>query len=489
MSTTESIFDNLPLEIYQFIFENYLDLNDLFRLALVNKRFNFIVKQCRMQELIFENGFKYRYNWFGINESIDLKRVIDKSKLFVLLKNRQFNLDSLRRLKIDHLRDSFKISLKTISELKRLEVLEIFLDQCKRKDNMELCLPELKVLSFLSNCKYTIVHFDLPKLEILDINCHSLKSITFSNPFTVRKLKTYDFKIELSLFINIEQFECYSSFQSEVQSIKILHVFPKLKELFFEDSKNLKFLLREKTRLNRTDLNIYYKSVRMNDLSEFKMNERFYIQYYNELMLFHMLRYSRLSDNMNWVTEVNYCKQMNFNSLPKDFFNRFKNIQKIFINHHVTDANDLIKFIGNCRNLGHLCIQSGRLDQQFYDQIPQITYLFKLEIIEFGLNNYELNYDFINRMYYLKEFRTDLNGSKEIFELFRNKNLIVIGFAINRICICVEKMRDNKYILQDLNKSILYDQLDYKSLLQSFDYLNKGNTTRTRSQFKKMKFN
>ena len=54
--------NDLFKELYPFIF-NYLDLNDLGNLLVVNKKLNHLIKQYPIKELIFHNFGRYKNNW------------------------------------------------------------------------------------------------------------------------------------------------------------------------------------------------------------------------------------------------------------------------------------------------------------------------------------------------------------------------------------------------------------------------------------------
>ena len=64
--------DNLFEELYPFIFQ-YLDLNDLNNLLVINKKLNNLVKQYPIKELIFDNGKRIKDNWILINKPINYK--------------------------------------------------------------------------------------------------------------------------------------------------------------------------------------------------------------------------------------------------------------------------------------------------------------------------------------------------------------------------------------------------------------------------------
>lgn len=480
-------FDDLPLEVYRLIFENYLDLVDLFSLALVSKKVHFIVSQCRVRELIFENNYKYRYNWFGTSRSIDYKCVLDKSKLFTLNK-RLFNIDCLLRLKIDNLRDNYKITLKHISQFVKLEILEIFLDQCQKQDNRKLCLPNLRVLSFTSNYKYTAVDLNLPKLDTLDLNCYSIDSIKFSNPLTVKRLKVYDFMPELAQFANLEYFECFSS----IQNAQLLSMFANLKELQIENDqfKMLSQILRQKAKLERDDLKVFFQSYQLETVNDLNYFRRDLYYFYNGMISVQMNKYSHLADNLDWVDEINYSHLMQLViKLPLDFFEKYCNIQKLYVYGSVKDPEHLKAFISNCRNLGHLRIDNGHLEQTWFDRLPEISLLTELEIYE-DLN-VQLNFNFIGRMFYLKEFKTDLDTSLSLIRaLEKAKHLKQIQSTINKIHVCVEKFRGDKYYLKDVKNSGFFNEMfNFDELIKSFDYLNSSCSRPTRSKFKKLKAN
>ena len=116
--------NNLAIELYFHIFE-YLNIEDLFNLRLVCAKFESVLREFRIKELVFyqsNNSLEYRRRWFYINQPISQNYLIKHLSLF---NSSIFDLSFLKYLKIDLLEGSCKFKLKDLQKLNHLEDLGI----------------------------------------------------------------------------------------------------------------------------------------------------------------------------------------------------------------------------------------------------------------------------------------------------------------------------------------------------------------------------
>ena len=260
--------DNLPLELYYKIFE-YVDILSLFNLALVSMKFNCIIKEYKIKELIFADdrtkvGSRYisKFNWFYINQPINFNFFIDLSKLFIL-RCSLINLERLKFLKIDYFDCKYVIKMEDINKLNQLEQLEIkYIYLSKMPENRRsrggLVLPKLKVLSIIAEI-YSHFKFQVntPNLESLYLDCYPLNAIILNCPL-VKHLKVKN--INSLKDVRFDKLEYLESISSVGLNLNILARYPNLKELRIECG-NLNNLI--KIMNQNSTLKVYYFGVQL----------------------------------------------------------------------------------------------------------------------------------------------------------------------------------------------------------------------------------
>ena len=486
------MLNNLPFELYETILE-YLDLNELLNVRLLNRRFKLVVSEFRIKELIFRDLKKrlcvqHKDNWFHLNKPQNCHAIIDISRI-KLLSSSIFKIQNLKRLFISELGINGTINLDNVNEFKQLEHLEFsfYLNKINIDKNRKLSLSNLKSFSFsfirisddLKNEDInSIIEFDTPSLEAIRLSKGSdLVYFKFNNPSTIKYLSLTFYDEDTKIFKNVE----YLCVLVEITiSSNFLSKYPNLKEIRIHEFRDDKNSLIDN--MQKKDLKIYFKDVQI--LNAEDLNDCEY-----ELD-FQMANYARLDYNLQYDSILNYSNLMNLtNKIPVDFFKKFTNINAISIDNRVENEDNLIEFIKNCQNLFDLCLKNSELSQNFYDQLASISSLGKLIINE--KEDLNINFEFINKMYYLFEFKTNQQlDLKENYALNYLIYLKFIEFQISKNQIKVIKSKRDEYKLKisrySTNKlEFPIETMTLKKLINWYTQLKY--LGRTRSGFKKMK--
>lgn len=465
--------DNLPLEIYNYYIFDYLTIDDLLELKLVNKKLNLIVNQFKIQELNIQsdyNHFKDR-SWYT-NNPINFKYNLSflKKSLLKTSSNLKFNL---KRLKVSRVQDGDPITLIDINMLKNLEELKIRVWNCKTNENKKLSLLRLKILELNTNSP---IEIHTPSLIALNINNHyfSLKNLEIINPTSIKylKLSNYEKIVETIFNSNLQYLECDCFYDIDVQTFLIK--FYNLKELrILNDNRiNFMYLLFE---LKNEKMKVFYRGIELINLTKFEELRKLIKSYGNTLSI-QLSNYELLDYNLNYVDKINYNEVINLinhNVLTIDqFFKKYSNIRSIIIKDEIENQNELNKFIKSCYNLDTLTILRSNLDQSFYDNLPIFTSLSRLEITE----NTKLNFEFISRMFNLRFLITNLEIKiSKCLNLNRLRNLQKIEFKTNDKLFTIYKNNRNNYTLEKKNKKnefLKIERLDLNQLIQCCNYWN-----------------
>ena len=203
--------NDLPIELYQFIFRNYLSIQDLFNCRLVNKKFKQSTYECVNRLVINESDIREN-RWFYNNELINDDDVIS-FECFKEIRSRSiFNLNKyLKYLKITFDINNYqklKNELSNLNNLINLESLEIYSNYYDRFDDikLDLNLKNLKYFKFCINGKNNVCELNAPKLEKIEFRSKS-DILIKSNPESIKHLITQNYDDELRIFKNLEIIE------------------------------------------------------------------------------------------------------------------------------------------------------------------------------------------------------------------------------------------------------------------------------------------
>ena len=443
--------DDLPLELYLIIFK-YLNIRDLFKVRLLSKKFNKIAREeYAIKELVFGNksnehkDYRLKDNWHFIFKPINFNNyVIDFSLNF--FKSSLFSLKNLKCLRIDVI-DTF--DLKFLNEFSCLEHLEYYGNLCSDDEHKSLRLPNLERLLF--DPTFITIKIDCIALESIylsdDEGSSTFDSLNINYPLAIKRLiSTYQYSLKLSAFKNLEYLQCV--FSKDLSDV--LRNYLSLKELRIhttDDSTSdvlsvLKQVIRHKNSLTapRNYLKIYFSNLELANEDHLAIFENYpSISFLDESQARQQLvefanHYQLLADHLTDYRFIDYNVLIasfgNRLNLPFGFFKKFNNIQYIEINSEVQHyQNHLIELIDNCPNLKSLIINKSKLDQLFYNELARISSLFALKVFE---DEIEIDFEFVGKIAYLKEFKSNQLNAKGFESLAKLNYLDYFEFEFKK---------------------------------------------------------
>ena len=510
--------NQLLYELFPFILR-HCDIDDLFNLRLVSKKFNNAVSDFKPAELVFDDEFEYLYNWWWTNESIRFNCVLDTSRLF-LLTSSIVNLSCLRRLILDGKNQNYKIQLEDLNHLHRLEQLEFNASlielrplvgasatESARYETSKLSLRNLKILyiftsTFRGESKLQYFIFDTPNLEsvCLDLDHFVTDQHDFRvvNPLSIKHLNVYSFGNHLSVFKNVVHFEYSGDIYNwnEESEVDILETFPKLNEIHVlkNYSRVLDILLQRTERSNRDPMKVYYgdyQAFSSRDLPE--LDRIIFCRSLSE----QIKNYSILANGLPYNTpEIYYDKLMGLidehldGSFPIDFFTKYNNIQRVYITTDV-DESKAIDFLRNCSNLGRLVVTNSNLNKSsFYDQLPSLKpALVALEILD-EQSDLNLDFEFLFKLYYLRTLRTNQELPMNVIQqLPKLKRLERVEFRFLKTHFTIDQLQVGKYNLGEKSELgfLKRSAIDSTDLVKWFEYFNGDAGMTTRSKYKRLR--
>lgn len=479
--------DTLPKEIYHFYIFNNLDLDDLWNLRLVCRRFHHLIMSYNIYELAFLDihticGVN---NWFSTTISTRPENQLNNSKSS-LLKHPSNNLRNLKYLRIEKgTFDSFT-ELDLLNKFVKLQVLEI--DKFFLNSEVHLQLLDLKALSIIATLKGP------GKLRLSTPNLHSL-SVLYTNKnleligneiiindlLSIKYILLNNYEKNILKFSNIECLEvCICDFD-----IDCIPKFKKLKALKCSHYCNESYgKLEHLFRTKKNDLELICVGVKIDEIG--KITE--YKGKKTELE-FQLNNYNKLVNDINFVWVMNYDDLVRLfpHYQLSDVLAKFNNIQSLQINSKIENGSRLIQFITGCSNLCELSIKRSTLNQEFYDQFP-VKKSLSLLIIE-NEKDLRLNFKFIMRLPYLKILHTDLDVrlSKEL-NLNNFKRLKVFKFEINNHEIVIDKEDKDFYRISSCEAlDLLNKAYSHKRLVKWINWLRIKNGRETRLMSRKRK--
>ena len=157
----------MPIELCYAIFE-YLQLDELCRLRLLNKRFHKMIKEYKIKELNFyASVWRIKDIWFFIMKPIYPMNSINVSKLSIFLNSSSLNLGNLKRLSITNIKDDDNFNLDLLNRFINLEHFELDF-KSKWSKNNKIKLPNLRELWLYFETRLKI-SIDAPNLNALQV--------------------------------------------------------------------------------------------------------------------------------------------------------------------------------------------------------------------------------------------------------------------------------------------------------------------------------
>ena len=391
----------LPEEVLCFIWENFLDFQNLLKCKRVCVRWFHAIRSLMKSLVIFDRHQRQELNslkgqrWFysgrliNSNLSVPVQKIRFDSSLSSCPSdplNPPFRSKFLLKLRRLHLVASVDRPLWClfgfINRLEGLEELE-FSDlwtESERPIQFWIRCPNLKSL-FIGQTSATVTVVVESKIAKLKTHCH-LASLRFDYPGELREIHLvteyrqalYD-KVRFS---NLEVFTCANAIDDESLEQLIEHSVG-LKELHLGLSSDLTHYesvktnalkaLHSKNVFNRSELNIVFYGVKLENeeqLSGFSFDSGDH----GRLIKLLTKNYTKLADDLAWLERISYkhLSESVVGELPRDFHLKF-NIKELLVHGSVKNQAHLLDFLRSCKKLRSLTIENSSLDELFYSKI------------------------------------------------------------------------------------------------------------------------
>ena len=424
MSPPTTSIDDLPPEMINELFE-YLPPKDLATCSLVNRRWHSIYASFKLHRLAtYCNDDRDLNRWLNSNQPIEEAERCHP-KMFLRLAEKPL-LSNLTHLALTG--NSFEYDLNKLNQFPQLVHLEINISVARNMQrNMQLNLPILKVLAIHGWTIYRLT-VDCPQLSTLLYQAE-MRRLVVKHPETIRKLQTNLIGPDLYQFKNVESLVTN---QFEAISLITISSLPRLRELHYNQGienligrrfvdaqritvdrlkRTLSELLDEAKRLRGSDFRFTLAGFQLTqvdmeqidfgvqvdeDRSERVYNEYVYLKNY------HLIE----PDSLPFVYRVDYNRLLNSltGEFPRCFSQKFTGINWVETTAEVQNADHLLWFLKSLRFLRRLYLETKGLSQEFYDQLPASTRSLISLTLEGG-NELQLNFDFINKLPFLKSHK------------------------------------------------------------------------------------
>lgn len=477
---------NLPVDILHFYIFDYLDLDDVFKLKLVSKKFRLIVQSYDINELSFynvksscnEKYYEYKGYWRSMNKSTKLRNQLDSSKLPMLTNA----LDNLTNLKYLRIKDFKCIKIKDLNKFMKLHVIE--LDDIKMSSKDILKLPDLKILSikFLNHISFRgkKLTIDTPNLHSLYIYQHNDyrhkidRLIKIKHPHSIRYLKMRWYESIEPTFVNLETLELITDNLLDINDLTKYKNLKTLKVINMEKEDDLKYLF-----IMLDDLDVFLCGVRLKELDKF---DEYQLYDKANSLAFQLDNYEELEYNMDFIKKADYKSILRLSNQPNDVFRKYANIQLILIRHVTSEESDLfINFMKACPNLCNLEVRKSSLDEKFFNQLPEFCSISNL-IIKYQEG---FGFKFIAKMPYLVRLQTDeevlidedlnLNNLKYLREIrFRSGMIKIVKEGKDKYFLKTPDMIEDALIDLKTKKFDYEEDSDYEDFenFEDFETLN-----------------
>ncbi|KAG4067563.1 hypothetical protein HA402_005335 [Bradysia odoriphaga] len=410
--------NDLPDELLIFIFE-HLKIQDVIQCSLVCKRFKSVCQGVKIPELIISNTIEnIKDYWFDTKAQFNIQNAIDVTTFNSF--RSIFRLDKFKRLYFWGCQSEFvQLNLNDLTQLEQVKI--DVKDVVGAKHDIYINLPNLKIIEIdrdWSDRSYTFF-ITAPKLEML--SCYRFNAIHLTYPNTVIHLETKVYTEKFHVLKNLQFLQVVYGFLYEVVWPKIFSIFPKLTT--FACSQNgcqtsIKNFLKEKYRLQRNGLKIYYQSVELDHIN--KIHE--YNSLHPEEFVFQIKNYNSLAEIVTCKFEISYNKLMDLlgSKIPSDFYKKYFLTRRIRVENNVENQDSLFRFLKNFQYLTQLNLCCDSLDQFFYNKLVELDQLSDLTIIN---SKSIFNFDFLLKLKRLHCFSTNIDSPQFFYlttALFRD---------------------------------------------------------------------
>ena len=443
----------LNSETLSEIFRN-LSIKEALGARAVCKKWHKIIDQIRFNKLILvQSQLPLNEAWsdekFGDPTSllnVNRNKVEDQLKsIFANLKELYVYIDRNQPLTVE--------CLNSLRLLERLHLKYLKLDEQRT-----LQLPALKELKIRQ--LFGALVLDCPNIEKLCCPCYAKCEIEVRHPDRVRFLECADFTFNIRQFINLEVLYVYvlddlenpSFYLTELRKLQQIH--------FLANNYALVNLYCQKFIHKRHDLDIFFQGVKIDETCEFPFKN--FSQLTDALdetnIDFYLENYSNTASVLPFIRRFFYSEfdaKVAFGVVPKQFLDKFTNINVVIANRRVWKAERFLSFLAHCRySLSTLRLCNTSLTSSFYEQLPAtVPALTHLELIDEKDVLGNIDYAFLFKLKFLMEFTTNKHLAIDIVCLLMQRlvHLKMLCF-VNEVCDaklfkfrnCVELVQDQK---------------------------------------------
>ena len=474
--------DGLPKKLLLDIAAHLPTVRDILRFKQVNKRLHSIVSELRLESVVVSHGIlPLKRRWFHTYQPIT-SHVLKTLDYSVVPYNSSI-LSGLKQLQIistDYTNfESYNLTqlFGQIASLSRLEHLELICVMMKTSNPVELDSTGLHTLS-IDRVEFTQITLNTPNLKFLKLDLFESYNdkIIFSYPQSVRLLITKFYEKSITSLRNLEYlYVCQKIPLKDIQGEEVpgkldslfLNRLPSLKELQFYEEDRTYDHLAEQRRLLKRDTLLFFCGVELvdNDLELLpKTDWSPYTSLSHTVIEFYAHHYRRTASILPFARrmiydDIGHC----LGKLQHGLMNKFVNLRSIEVSRPLGDVSVFVEFLRNFQGLRSLLVEKTNLNQQFFDELPQLQpVLDQLEIyggpdLDFGfvLRFKDLNFLFIDRglnidlvFLIFQKF-----GDMRFFFNFMNKEIMLKATG-QRFEISVDHHQPVKF--SDLNKMFDY---------------------------------
>lgn len=374
-----SIDDKLPPEMLTHVLI-CLDVNDLLRCQLVNRRWKATIESnIRINRLAVRESEAEDEEWsvhlvFTSQLMESTHQFITRSRNFTQRKIMLTILKNLRKLSIDRLDSGLALCLEGLTNLEHLEIWDFFLDRIHKFKSTNLKALTVRVVTGPQRALW----LDTPNLSTVEIGCQMrASSLQFIYPESVTRLAAYYYDEEFLQFKNLTV--CFIFNCVEMPS-DLLEMHPALRLLHCGRSSwsAASALLSSKSQLRRSDFKFYNCGLPIDTIEELGG----YVDGEDDELLFDFTRsehfhlilssYSRRESLMPYNRLVNYTLLVrHFNGqIERGIFGWFTNIRKLVVSKPIGGRAQFVWFIRNCKWLHELIVKKCKLGQSICDRLP-----------------------------------------------------------------------------------------------------------------------
>ena len=388
--------DDLPVVVLKEIL-NFLSIQGRLKLQTVCKKWKFVVETfCSQQNLcIYFHFYPYDRRWCWSDQRVAEEDLIYLK--FDIQENRKFDLRmpffrNLQKVYLYHVGEKVDLFLEEVHLLTQLKVLMVEESRIKIGKLSSSSLEKLSLKCSLSD----YIELDTPKLNSLtwwnEFGLgHSRGVMDFQFPLKIKHLECVAFNLDLSRLRNLETLICqrinFDFKLNDFERLTRLELFPANEEQL----QVARSIRDEKSRIERNSLEMIvsgfkgepfiYKQTRC--IADFKL----YSEYLEQIVQ----NFSDFVGSLPWDFHIEIPTILQFfNSFPRDFFNKFRNIIVITVslgfdrndrNITESDQRNLLEFIKQI-SPRLLFIEGLNLSEkkEFYEQLSSVQSLTNLKI-------------------------------------------------------------------------------------------------------------